>query len=62
MGKLRDVVKKVAEDKSFVNTVETQGDEAIFMDTEDVSNYIQRELERLAKMCKLLIEEEEIKK
>jgi hypothetical protein len=55
---LSSVIQKLFD----VNTVETQGDEAIFMDTEDVGNYIQRESERLSKRCKLLIEEEGIKK
>jgi len=57
--KLRGAFKKVTEDKSFINIIETQGDEVYFMNSTDVARYWENESERLAKLYKQLVQEKQ---
>ncbi len=57
--KLREVFKKVTEDKSFVNIIETQGDEVYYMKSDDVARYWENESEKLAKLYKQLVQEKQ---
>ena len=54
----REVLRSVAEDKSFISMVENQGDEVLFTDGDELAKYWDRDSERLAKLFKLLIGDE----
>jgi tripartite-type tricarboxylate transporter receptor subunit TctC len=60
--KLTEIVKKVTEDKSFISTVEAQGDEVIFKSGDEMDKLMIGELERYARLFKQFIEEEKSKK
>lgn len=55
--KLRAVVKQVAEDKSFMNVIESQGDEVRHVDGETFAKISERDSQKVAKLFKQLIEE-----
>jgi tripartite-type tricarboxylate transporter receptor subunit TctC len=56
--KLKEVMKKATEDKSFIDTLEKPGDEVIFADGEEVAKWAESESEKYAKLFKQLVEEE----
>ncbi len=55
--KLQEAMKKVAEDKSFVEIVEGQGDHVHYMNSDELTRYCKWETERLKKILKQLAEE-----
>jgi tripartite-type tricarboxylate transporter receptor subunit TctC len=55
--KLRAVVKQVAEDKSFMNVIESQGDEVHHVEGEEFAKISEREAQKVAKLFKQLMEE-----
>jgi len=55
--KLREVAKKVVEDKEYVDIVEKLGDEVRYMVGEDLTKYWDSESERVAKLYKQMIAE-----
>lgn len=55
--KLRAVVKLVAEDKAFMNVIESQGDEVHHVDGEEFAKITERESQKVAKLFKQLMEE-----
>ncbi len=57
LEKLKGVVKKVAEDASFIKIVEDQGAEVYYMNSEDVIKYCEKETKEVAKVYKHLLEE-----
>ncbi|MBI5966580.1 MAG: tripartite tricarboxylate transporter substrate binding protein [Deltaproteobacteria bacterium] len=60
--KLRKVLQQVTEDKSFINIIETQGDEVHFMGGEEWAKYLDTESEKLARIYKQIFAEEKEKK
>ncbi len=62
LEKLEEVVKKVTEDKSFVNTLEKPGSDVIFKSGDDVNKFMKNERERFTTLFKQLTEEEKSKK
>ena len=56
--KLKDVLKKVTEDKTFIKMIENQGEEVRYMSGEALAKYWDYESETLAKLYKQLIEEQ----
>lgn len=56
--KLRDVLKKVAEDESFIKMIENQGDEVRYMASDDLVKYAEKESAMHAKLYKQLLLEE----
>ena len=60
--KLKEVVKKVASDPTFINMIETQGDEVRYMSGEELAKYWDMESEKFAKLLKQLIEEKKMEK
>ena len=59
--KLKEVVKKVAEDKTFIGMIENQGDEVVFMDSDQLTRFWDNESEMIAKLYKQLLEEQKKK-
>jgi tripartite-type tricarboxylate transporter receptor subunit TctC len=57
VGKLRDVSKKVAEDKVFIELIENSGDEVRFVVGEQMARYWEAESAKLAKVMADLIKE-----
>ena len=55
--KLRAVVKQVTEDKSFMNVIESQGDEVHHVSGEEFAKITERESQKVAKLFKQLVEE-----
>lgn len=55
--KLRAVVKQVAEDKSFINVIESQGDEVHFIDGDTFGKILDSQSQKVAKLFKQLAEE-----
>jgi tripartite-type tricarboxylate transporter receptor subunit TctC len=55
--KLREVFKKVVEDKAFIDMVEKTGDEVYLMMGGDLAKYWEKESEEFAKLYKQLIED-----
>ncbi len=55
--KLREVLRKVADDKSFISMIEDYGDEVLFTNGDEFANYWDSYSERLARLFKQLIEE-----
>ena len=55
--KLRETIKKVTEDKSFVDIMEKQGTEALFISGEELEKFWAKDSETLSKLYKQLIEE-----
>jgi tripartite-type tricarboxylate transporter receptor subunit TctC len=55
--KLKDVAKKVAETKSFIDIIANQGDEVRFMNSDELAKFRVRELEKATKLVKQLIEQ-----
>ena len=55
--KLRAVVKQVTEDKSFMNVIESQGDEVHHVSGEEFAKITERESQKVAKLFKQLMEE-----
>ena len=60
--KLRQVLKQVTEDKTFINVIETQGDEVHFMAGDEWGKHLEMESEKLAKIYKQVVAEEKEKK
>ncbi len=58
LQKLKEVVKKVAEDESFIKMIENQGDEVRYMGSEELVKYSERESAMHAKLYKQLLLEE----
>jgi tripartite-type tricarboxylate transporter receptor subunit TctC len=56
--KLRDVLKKVTEEKSFIKTIENLGDEVRYMSAEQLARHWDNDSETLSKLYKQLIEEQ----
>ena len=56
--KLREVLKKVAEDESFIKMIENQGDEVRYMGSDELVKYAERESAMHAKLYKQLLLEE----
>ncbi len=61
-AKIKDVVKKVAEDDAFDKLLESQGAEARYLTSESVEDFIKAETKVLAIIYKQLLEEEKNKK
>ena len=59
--KLKEVVKKVAEDKTFIGMIENQGDEVVFMDSGQLARLWDNESEMIAKLYRQLLEEQKKK-
>ena len=55
--KLRAVVKQVSEDKSFMNVIESQGDEVHHVSGDEFAKIVERESQKVAKLFKQLMEE-----
>jgi len=55
--KLRDVVKQVAEDNSFVNVIQSQGDEVDFLSGETFGKVLETGSQKVARLFKEMIEE-----
>ena len=55
--RLRAVVKQVTEDKSFINVIESQGDEVHHVSGEEFAKITERESQKVAKLFKQLTEE-----
>lgn len=62
LEKLEEVVKKVTEDKSFVNTLEKPGSDVVFKSSDEVNKFMKNERERFTKLFQQLTEEEKTKK
>jgi tripartite-type tricarboxylate transporter receptor subunit TctC len=57
VGKLRDVSKRVAEDKTFIDLIENSGDEVRFVMGDQMARYWEAESAKLAKVMADLIKE-----
>jgi tripartite-type tricarboxylate transporter receptor subunit TctC len=55
--KLRAVVKQVSEDKSFMNVIESQGDEVHHVSGDEFAKIVERESQKVARLFKHLMEE-----
>ena len=55
--KLREVTKKVAEDKSFIDMIEKPGDEVYFLNGDELAKYLDIESEKIAKLDAELVKE-----
>ena len=62
LEKLGDVVKKVSEERSFINILEKPGSDVIFKGSDEVDKFMKSESEKFNKLFKQLVEEEKIKK
>jgi len=50
VDKLREVTKKVAEDKAFIDMIEKPGDEVSFLDGDELAKYLDTESANIAKL------------
>jgi len=57
LERLKDVAKRVAADKSFINLIENQGDEVRFMSSDELSKFRVGEAEKLTQLVKQLLEQ-----
>ena len=57
LAKLRDIVKKTAEDESFKAMLEKQGDQVVYMDAAELLKYRDLEAERVTQLFKELLAE-----
>jgi len=57
VDKLREVTRKVAEDKAFVDMVEQPGDEVVFLNGEDLTRYLDTESAIISKLDAELVKE-----
>ncbi len=55
--KLREVTKKVAEDKSFIDMIEKPGDEVYFLNGDELAKYLDVESAKIAKLDAELVKE-----
>jgi tripartite-type tricarboxylate transporter receptor subunit TctC len=55
--RLREVAKKVAEDSSFIATIEKAGDEVRYMTGDELAKYMERESEQIGKLLTQLLKE-----
>ena len=55
--KLREVAKKVVEDKEYIDIIEKLGDEVRYMVGDDLTKYWDSESERVARLYKQMIAE-----
>ncbi len=55
--RLREVAKKVAEDSSFIDTIEKAGDEVRYMTGDELAKYMDRESEQIGKLLMQLLKE-----
>ena len=62
VARVREVVKKVAEDDAFVKLLESQGAEARYLTSEEVEKFIKAESDVVGKIYKTLLAEEKGKK
>jgi len=62
VARVREVVKKVAEDDAFVKLLESQGAEARYLTSEEVEKFIKAESDVVGKIYKTLLAEEKSKK
>jgi tripartite-type tricarboxylate transporter receptor subunit TctC len=58
LQKLKDLLKKVAEDESFIKIIENQGDEVRYMGSDELMKYCDKESAMHAKLYKQLLLEE----
>jgi len=58
LQKLKETLKKVAEDESFIKVIENQGDEVRFMGSDELAKYAVKESAMYAKLYKQLLLEE----
>jgi tripartite-type tricarboxylate transporter receptor subunit TctC len=57
VDKLREVTKKVAESKAFIDVIEQAGDEVHFMNGEELAKYMDGESAKIAKLYAEMIKE-----
>ena len=57
VDKLREVTKKVAEDKAFIEMIEQPGDEVVFLNGEELAKYLEKESEIVSKLDAELVKE-----
>ncbi len=57
VDKLREVTKKVAEDKAFIDLIEKPGDEVYFLDGEELTKYLDTEAAKIGKLDAELVKE-----
>jgi tripartite-type tricarboxylate transporter receptor subunit TctC len=57
VDKLREVTKKVAEDKTFIDMIEKPGDEVYFLNGEELAKYLDEESAKIAKVDAELAQE-----
>ena len=57
VDKLREVTKKVAEDKAFIDMVEQPGDEVVFLNGEELTKYLEIESAIISKLDAELVKE-----
>ncbi len=57
VDKLREVMKKVAEDKSFIDMIEQPGDEVYFLNGEELAKYQDAEAAKIAKLYTEMVKE-----
>jgi tripartite-type tricarboxylate transporter receptor subunit TctC len=62
LEKLEEVVKKVTEDKSFINALEKPGSDVIFKSADETNKFMRNEREKFTTLFKQLTEEEKSKK
>jgi tripartite-type tricarboxylate transporter receptor subunit TctC len=55
--KLRDVLKKVAESKSFIDMIETPGDEVHFLNGDELAKYMEVESVKISKLYAEMVKE-----
>jgi tripartite-type tricarboxylate transporter receptor subunit TctC len=57
VDKLREVTKKVAEEKAFIDMVEQPGDEVVFLNGDDLAKYLDIESAKIGKLDAELVKE-----
>jgi tripartite-type tricarboxylate transporter receptor subunit TctC len=57
VDKLREVMKKVAEDKAFIDMIEQPGDEVVFLGGEELAKYQEGEWAKMAKLYAEMVKE-----
>ncbi len=62
VAKIKELVKKVAQDQAFKKILESQGAEARYMTSEEVEKFIKAESDLVAQIYKTLLAEEKSKK
>ena len=58
LAKLREVTKKITEDKEFINVIEKRGDDVKFITGDEVKRIVDYETEKRAQLFKRLIKEQ----